>query len=111
MPKIVFGARRLRFEAQQVTGKQISIREAAEGITTKMEGLSEDPTGSVKMTRNRLSNYELVLVLETKNIELLGIAAYYGELIQRPVEIGEIMRIDPNNKKASIRRSRKPLLV
>ena len=57
MPKIAFGARGLRFQAQQVTGKALSMQKAADGITAKMRELSGDPTA--EMGRARLNNYEL----------------------------------------------------
>lgn len=98
MPRIVYGARRLRLEAQQKTGNLISVQKAADGITAKMRELSGDPT--VEIGRNRLSNYELGKIFEAKTMELLGISVYYGEILGRPVNTNEIVGIDSNNKKA-----------
>lgn len=98
MSRIVYGARRLRFEAQQKTGKHISIQAAAYGITAKMRDLSGDP--DAEMGRARLNNYELGKISETKTLELLGISAYYGEILDRKIDTNEIVGIESNNKKA-----------
>lgn len=98
MPKITFGARRLRFEAQQITGEVLSMQKAADGITAKMRELSGDPT--VEMGRARLNNYELGKISETKTLELLGMCAYYSELTRRAVNTSDIVGYDANNKKA-----------
>ena len=97
MPKIIYGARGLRFTAQQKTGKIISVQKAAYGITAKMRELSGDL--EVEMGRNRLSNYELGKIFETKTLELLAISAYYGEILGRAIDTNEIVGIDPNNKR------------
>lgn len=98
MPKILFGARRLRFEAQQVTGAKLSVEKAAEGITAKMRELSGG--ADVEMGRMRLNNYELGKISEVKTLELLGMCAYYSEIVGRTVNTSEIVGYDANNKKA-----------
>jgi hypothetical protein len=99
MARIVYGARGLRFEAQQRLGKPLSVQKAANGITAKMRELSGDP--NAEMGRNRLSNYELGKIFETKTLELLGISAYYGEILGRVINTNDIVGIDPiNNKRA-----------
>lgn len=98
MPKLLYGTRGLRLEAQQKTGKLISVQKAADGITQKMRELSGDP--EAKMDRNRLSNYELGKISETKTLELLAISAYYTKVLGRPINTSDIVGIDLNNKKA-----------
>jgi hypothetical protein len=97
MARIIYGARGLRLEAQQRTGKLISVQKAADGITAKMRELSGD--SGVEMGRNRLSNYELGKIFETKTLELLGISAYYGEILGRTINTNDIVGIDPINNK------------
>lgn len=99
MPKIVFGARRLRFEAQQKTGEKMPLPKVASGITAKMREFSGDQ--SVNMNRDRLNRYELGKIFETKTLELLGMCAYYSELLERPVNTNDIVGYEANNKRAS----------
>jgi hypothetical protein len=100
MARIINGTRRLRFEAQQKTGAKLSTREAAEGITAKMREISGDP--AAEMGRARLNNYELGKIFEVKTLELMGICAYYGELLGRAVNTNDVLEYDPLNNKRGL---------
>ncbi|MEI6779248.1 MAG: hypothetical protein WCK70_20285 [Chloroflexales bacterium] len=99
MARIIIGTRRLRYEAQQKTGERLSTRAAAEGITAKMREISGDP--SAEIGRARLTNYELGKIFEVKTLELMGICAYYSEILGRPIGTSDVLEYDPaNNKRA-----------
>lgn len=98
MPRIIYGARKLRYEIQQRTGQPHSMQKAADGITAKMRELSGDP--SAEMGRARLNNYELGKISETKTLELLGMSVYYSELLGRPIGTNDIVAVDLNSTRA-----------
>lgn len=97
MPRMLFGARKLRLEAQLRTGEALSMQKAADGITAKMRAISGD--ASAEMGRARLNNYELGKIFEAKTLELVGICAYYSEILGRAVNTQEILEFDPNSKR------------
>jgi hypothetical protein len=98
MPRIVYGARRLRFAVQGKEGVALPIQEAADGITAVMRELSRKP--EVELTRQRLNNIELGSIAEIKGLEMLAICTYYSRRLERTVQTSEVMEYDPNNKRA-----------
>lgn len=109
MSKIAWGLRNLRLRAGAERGEALSVREAAEGITTVMRrhaerravaaGSAFDPE-KVRMNRVRLNTLELGDAAGISELEALAICEYYSELLGRKVSLSEVMEYDTNNKRA-----------
>ena len=85
MAKIVSKARALRLEYAARLGRNVSIEEAGTAMG---------------IHRKRLTALELDSFDEVSKRELIAFCEFYSRVLERSVTPGDLLRFDPNNKKA-----------
>lgn len=86
MARIVSKARQLRLDYAAKVGRVVEQKEVADAIEVTEATLS-------RVERGKLSRIDF----DT----LIKLCAYYTQALGRPVQVGDILEYDPNNKKAS----------
>jgi len=54
------------------------------------------------ISRKRLTSLELGSFDEVSNSELIAVCAFYTRVLEKFVNVGDLLRYDPNNKRAFI---------
>jgi DNA-binding Xre family transcriptional regulator len=83
--RIVSQARQLRLEYAHKIGRPVEQKEVAE---------------AVNVTENTLSKLERGLVSRIDFETLIKLCGFYGSALGRFIDVGDVLRYDPNNKKA-----------
>jgi DNA-binding Xre family transcriptional regulator len=85
--KIVSKARALRLEYAARLGRNVTVEEAGTAMG---------------IHRKRLTALELGSFDELSNRELIAFCEFYSRVLERPINIEDLLRYDPNNRRATM---------
>lgn len=85
MAKIVSKVRQLRLDYAQKIGRPVEQKEVADAVGVTEATLSRIERG--KITRMDFDT-------------MIKLCSFYGRVLERFIDVGDLLRYDPNNKKA-----------